>query len=718
MVSCDVITDTPSRIPVSRSRLSSRFNSINSTPIHSRGPSRGSSPPRRELNFATPMQVLPIGREGEQALNFALMRKSRKSGVETSDDDFSDASSVCSDRSSSTFRKGTKKRHHHGNHYDINDIIHCCESNSWAERKEGLSNLQTLIVDQTDFNQFQLKKILEIFNKMFADPHGKVFSMFLEMLPEFITNYKNQLHDWLYCLMTLLLKKMGADLLGSVQNKVLNALRVTRENFPPQLQFTILSRYMVDQTQRPNLKVKIALLHYLVKLTEMMRPEDLQNNPETRMAIPAIITWSTETKSADIRRTSEALLVSLFDLNTSTFTAVIQNVPSTFTNEAMKILKKFMDKNTELNTSVSAHDKAINKSSDFDSLFLLSPESDTTFADQKTLMTSSTTNDVAEGMREITSSIQRLRGPSNTSDQNDSRVMTSSSPDYTKKTSKVNYFMQSPNIQNTPPSRRYSPSSYSETRKFSQIETHQTPVQKTTDINMIERIAKRLSLGLENDPVHEKPLLEDLKQVLESLASNQSIDLHQWNIHFASILFGLLEVIRSNSEEDLVVVAISILESMMSKLPSDNFVNYIEVTFNHLLSPQLRTTSYQTRAVETAIQTFLSIIDIKTSIEILIDKILSNSDSSEIQQLCLLTLNEAFDRCKPNSIPNDVINQLMPVLTQCYSSKQSSVRKVSCFCLVSLHRIIGKEALTSKIQHLPPAKIKLLQLYINKQSEK
>ena len=68
-----------------------------------------------------------------------------------------------------------------------------------------------------------------------------------------------------------------------------------------------------------------------------------------------------------------------------------------------------------------------------------------------------------------------------------------------------------------------------------------------TDINMIERIAKRLSLGLENDPVHEKPLLEDLKQVLESLASNQSIDLHQWNIHFASILFGLLEVIRSNS---------------------------------------------------------------------------------------------------------------------------------------------------------------------------
>ena len=52
--------------------------------------------------------------------------------------------------------------------------------------------------------------------------------MFLEMLPEFVTNYKDDLHDWLYCLMTQLLKKMGADLLGSVQTKVLNAMRVTR----------------------------------------------------------------------------------------------------------------------------------------------------------------------------------------------------------------------------------------------------------------------------------------------------------------------------------------------------------------------------------------------------------------------------------------------------------------------------------------------------------
>jgi len=52
--------------------------------------------------------------------------------------------------------------------------------------------------------------------------------MFLEILPDFISNYKSLIHDWLYVLLTQLLKKLGADLLGSVQVKVSKALSVTR----------------------------------------------------------------------------------------------------------------------------------------------------------------------------------------------------------------------------------------------------------------------------------------------------------------------------------------------------------------------------------------------------------------------------------------------------------------------------------------------------------
>lgn len=56
----------------------------------------------------------------------------------------------------------------------------------------------------------------------------QVFSLFLEILPDFVSTYKEHIEDWLYVLMTQLLKKMGADLLGSVQAKVVKAMNTTR----------------------------------------------------------------------------------------------------------------------------------------------------------------------------------------------------------------------------------------------------------------------------------------------------------------------------------------------------------------------------------------------------------------------------------------------------------------------------------------------------------
>jgi hypothetical protein len=52
--------------------------------------------------------------------------------------------------------------------------------------------------------------------------------MFLETLLDFILVHREDLQDWLFVLLTQLLKKMGADLLGSVQAKVQKALDITR----------------------------------------------------------------------------------------------------------------------------------------------------------------------------------------------------------------------------------------------------------------------------------------------------------------------------------------------------------------------------------------------------------------------------------------------------------------------------------------------------------
>lgn len=52
--------------------------------------------------------------------------------------------------------------------------------------------------------------------------------MFLETLVDFVLVHREDLQDWLFVLLTQLLKKMGADLLGSVQAKVQKALDITR----------------------------------------------------------------------------------------------------------------------------------------------------------------------------------------------------------------------------------------------------------------------------------------------------------------------------------------------------------------------------------------------------------------------------------------------------------------------------------------------------------
>ena len=68
----------------------------------------------------------------------------------------------------------------------------------------------------------------DIFTRMFHDPHGKVFSVFLDSLVQLVLVHHNDMSDWLYVLLTRLLTKTGADMLGSVHAKVQRALDVVR----------------------------------------------------------------------------------------------------------------------------------------------------------------------------------------------------------------------------------------------------------------------------------------------------------------------------------------------------------------------------------------------------------------------------------------------------------------------------------------------------------
>ncbi|XP_049905840.1 CLIP-associating protein 1a isoform X23 [Epinephelus moara] len=349
------------------------------------------------------MRVLNTGTEVEAAVADALLlgdsrnkrkplrRRYESPGMYSDDDANSDASSACSERSYGSRNGGIP--HYLRQTEDVAEVLNHCASSNWSERKEGLLGLQNLLKSQRILSRVELKRLCEIFTRMFADPHSKVFSMFLETLVDFITVHREDLQDWLFVLLTQLLKKMGADLLGSVQAKVQKALDITRESFPFDQQFNILMRFIVDQTQTPNLKVKVAILKYIESLARQMDPTDFVNSSETRLAVSRIITWTTEPKSSDVRKTlqnwvseelagrsstaallsaegnqeerckqaAQVVLIALFELNTPEFTMLLGALPKTFQDGATKLLHNHLKNSSNTSSSVGSPSNTIGR---------------------------------------------------------------------------------------------------------------------------------------------------------------------------------------------------------------------------------------------------------------------------------------------------------------------------------------------------------------------
>ncbi|XP_067281248.1 CLIP-associating protein 2 isoform X10 [Pseudorasbora parva] len=727
------------------------------------GSGLGMSQSSRLSSSVSAMRVLNTGSDVEEALADALllgdMRGKQKKparrrydtyGMYSDDDANSDASSACSERSYSS-RNGSIPTYMRQTE-DVAEVLNRCASANWSERKEGLIGLQALLKNQRTLSRVELKRLCEIFTRMFADPHSKrdsrgfgtaesgissasfkVFSMFLETLVDFIVVHKEDLQDWLFVLLTQLLKKMGADLLGSVQAKVQKALDVTRESFPNDLQFTILMRFTVDQTQTPNLKVKVAILKYIETLTLQMEPQDFVNSSETRLAVSRIITWTTEPKSSDVRKAAQSVLISLFQLNTPEFTMLLAALPKTFQDGATKLLQNHL-RNTG-NAAQATMGSPLTRHTPRSPASWSSPLTSPTNTSQHNTPSPSAfdydtenmnSEEIYSSLRGVSQAIQNFSVRSQEDMTEPARKRDGDGGEEVRKgcdqttdsgrtalDNKTSLLNTMPLLSSSPrPTREYQPVSYSDSSFSSSpfnksLKDADQDAECLTDDSGVDQseVVSELLKELSN---HSERVEERKAALCELMRLIRETQLHVWDEHFKTILLLLLETL-GDGEHVIRALALRVLKEILNRQPW-RFKNYAELTIMKTLEAHKDPHKEVVRAAEEAASMLATSISPDQCIKVLCPIIQSADYPINLAAIKMLT--KVIDRLPKEGLIQ-MLPEIVPGLIQGYDNSESSVRKACVFCLVAIYAVIGED-LKPHLSQLSGSKLKLLNLYIKR----
>ncbi|KAJ8035590.1 CLIP-associating protein 1 [Holothuria leucospilota] len=751
-----------SGIPVPRSQGASREASREASPSRYGQPGRerrasgGNGVPQREhltRKQLLSQKMLSTGKDVEAALADALVAARLQGGGRFDSDDESDASSVCSAGSHGASPRIPE---------DMVEILAKMASPAWSERKEGLLGLQNALLAMKQLTRSEIKRVTELFTRMFVDPHSKTFSIFLETLCEFILAYSDHINDWLFILMTRLLQKMGSDLLPSLLCKIERTIDVVRENFPFESQFRILMKYIVDQTQTPNAKVKVAMLRYLETLSDLMEPSGFQNSSETRLAVSRIIAWIKEDKSMDVRRASSSVLIALFELNTSEFSAMLAFFPRSYQDTATKLLQNHLQKtsnHSEL-TASEVRQKASSPRSNY-----RSPRSHTSPRTAEPIngngqnLDEMDSDEIIKSFRQTTAEIQsfmsssrddldklhKVSSPRLDSDQvsADSGLNTSmpdirvDSPEG-KVTEYLDFHSSAANSSHhasvfSPP--QASPVSFSFPSSSSPQPHDAHNSSSSFSFQGLSEGISKLKLGetspFEDEQFHEGEDEPTQFNALLTVLSNHSAKFEErktamatlirlshaghlpsWEANFKTVLYLLLETL-TDIEPSIRALALRVLREILRNQP-ERFKDYAELTILKILEAHKDVTDVARAAEETSV-VLASSIPPDQSIKVLCPII--QTAEVPVNQAAIKMLTKVIEIMAYPEVKS-VLSDIVPVLVKAYDNSDSSVRKASVFCLVSIHSIVGEE-IKEFLDDLSGSKMKLLNLYIKRaQSEK
>ncbi|GFG38732.1 hypothetical protein Cfor_02767, partial [Coptotermes formosanus] len=747
-----------------------RGRSVHSTSIE--------RPPQRPVMA---QKILQQSREAESALADALVidsgdfghnipnsRKSYRPFDDHSDD--SETSSVCSERSFDSYRRTSDTHSWSGSQQrlyrdvlepvnkDISDIIANCASTHWVDRKEGLVGLQNYFQNGNALTGSELKRVADIFTKMFMDSHTKVFSLFLDTLNELILTHKADLNDWLYVLLTRLLNKLGCDLLGSIQNKIHKSLAVVRESFTAELQMNAVMRFLVDPTQTPNSKVKVASLTFLTQLAMCMEPSAFvpvmtSVRDPTSAALAKIIGWTGDAKSSEIRRAAHAALIALYNLNTPQVTMLLAGLSAEYQEAAHTVVHSHLRRSSSGSGS-SPPSPSISSSVVMSSPRLQSPGGTTPqqLQPRGSLRDSSLADldddslnpeEVYRSLRRTTAEIQNYsfealgsgklldRDRDTTSQDSGISQMSAGGGD---KMDTLEERMEDMSITRNTSGRSSSLSS----------PTHR--LNSLRDYNGLEKSVADISLDGENGFIphesHHQEDIEEVRKVIDALRvaeqNGGSPGYESTEAERKAALMQLIRLVRETSalavmenfklllrvllhqltrpEGSVRALVLSVLAEMFRK-PSMGacFHNYIELLILKVLechkdnSKEVHTAVL--RCAEACAATMGMVLPPDVVIRVL--NPLITTGEYPVNQGAIKMLTKLVEQ-KSKEVVEPHLAEIMPGLIKAYDNEESSVRKSAVFCMVSLHSSVGEEALQPHLEPLNGSKLKLLHLYIRR----
>uniref|UniRef100_A0A2M4A609 Putative microtubule associated-protein orbit n=1 Tax=Anopheles triannulatus TaxID=58253 RepID=A0A2M4A609_9DIPT len=756
-----------------------------------RRPAYGTSSPRRPpLNPGRPVlaqKILQQSREAENALadalspgdeadmactDFARLGIHRKISRDESDE--SEASSVCSERSYDSYRRGNDSFSWNGSRTrldssrtvidDIETIIQFCASSHWSERKDGLINLTQYLGDGKMLTQHQLQCVLDLFRKMFMDPHIKVYALFLDTVNELILSHSNDLHDWLFILLTRLFNKLGTDLLGSMNGKIWKTLQLIYEYFPPDLQLQCVFRILVDNAQTPNVKTRQATLRFLTQLalnycTASQFVVQPQNQQVMNLAIQKIIQTSLDQKSIELKSQARLCIVALYNCNPSQMTLTLGNLPKQYQDTARAYIQHNMRR------SVSGNDSPSSPLSSSSPKPLLSPQQGpyslqniasprSRQASVEVPTESMNTEEVYKNLRKTTAEIQNYSFESKLDRDTNSKDSGISQMGET-------HMMQSMTVLETGMGGIYGLSSNgihnghigiglgslekddscngSKTQSATTTESntpentvrldgmemaHKTIVQQQQQqqrhqsYSFAENGELILEKGVkENDVIKAAIVLthesapDVTKQVLENLQiciKHGSCELPIKN--FKAIMKMLLHLMESQNNDVLIASLHTLGRIVRSTDMKACWSKFLELILLKIIDCY-KISKEVSREIDSIVVKIAGVLPLDISVNILNPVIATGEFPAN---LCALKILTELTQKQGKDLTDNHLDSIMPNVVRLADDSQSMVRKAAVFCIVKLYIVMGEEKVKPKFSLLNASKIRLLNVYIAK----